>query len=324
MTRSETARVAQAAVALATIFLVADGARAQTTDKPPSWAYPYNPPDFKPAPDDGQPRHVPNSTASYTVPQTRDRFLAPDWHPGDHPPMPAVVASGRQPGVYACGFCHRASGAGGPENADLAGLPVAYFVQQVHDYKTGKRSTALPDRVPQAWMITLSKAASEDEIKTAAEYFAAIKPKKLVDVVETDTVPKTRVAGWFFIDTKSGDREQIGARIIEVPADAARFANRDARVRFTAYVPAGSVAAGRALAEKPDTTCSACHAEKLTGTEIVPGIAGRSPSYIYRQLYDYRHGFREGPESGPMIEVVKTLDEADFLPLAAYLGTLER
>jgi cytochrome c553 len=109
-----------------------------------------------------------------------------------------------------------------------------------------------------------------------------------------------------------------------VPADAARFANRDARVRFTAYVPAGSVAAGRALAEKPEIACSVCHGEKLTGTGIVPGIAGRSPSYIYRQLYDCRHGFRAGPESGPMIEVVKTLDEADFLPLAAYLGTLER
>ena len=103
MTRSGPARAAQAAAALAIIFICPGGAHAQSTDKPPFWAYPYNPPGFKPAPDDGQPRRVPDSTASYTVPQTRDRFLAPDWHPDDHPPMPAVVASGRQPDVYACG-----------------------------------------------------------------------------------------------------------------------------------------------------------------------------------------------------------------------------
>ena len=92
---------AQALGALTIIFVYTAGAHAQITDKPPFWAYTYNPPDFKPPPDDGQPRHVPDSTASYTVPQTRNPFLAPDWHPADHPPMPAVVASGRQPDVYA-------------------------------------------------------------------------------------------------------------------------------------------------------------------------------------------------------------------------------
>ena len=314
---------AEAAGALTIILLCTASAHAQITDKPPFWAYTYNPPDFKPPPDDGQPRHVPDSTASYTVPQTRDRFLAPDWHPGDHPAMPAVVANGHPPDVYACGFCHRASGTGGPENADIAGLPVAYFIQQVQDYRTGKRSTALPDRIPQAWMISLAKAANDDEIKAAAEYFAAIKPKNLVDVVESDTVPKPTVAGWFFI-TKSDEREPIGMRIIETPAVVDRFVSRDARVRFTAYVPMGSVAAGRALAARPEIACAGCHGEKLTGTDSVPGIAGRSPTYIFRQLYDYRHGFRAGLESESMIEVVKALNEAYFLPLAAYLATLER
>jgi cytochrome c553 len=237
--------------------------------------------------------------------------------------MPEVVASGRQPNVYACGFCHRASGTGGPENADIAGLPVAYFIQQMQDYRTGKRSTALPDRIPQAWMISLAKAVNDDEIKAAAEYFAAIKPKKLVDVVETETVPKPTVAGWFFI-TKNDEREPIGMRIIETPAEVGRFVNRDARVRFTAYVPPGSVAAGRGLAAKPEIACAACHGENLTGTEVVPGIAGRSPTYIFRQLYEYRHGFRAAPESKPMIDVVRSLNEVDFLALAAYLGTLAR
>jgi cytochrome c553 len=65
---------------------------------------------------------VPN-TSGYTWTQLRDRFIAPIWHPSDHGPLPDIVANGRKPDVLACGFCHRADGPGGPENADLAGLP---------------------------------------------------------------------------------------------------------------------------------------------------------------------------------------------------------
>src|SRR5262249_43693394 len=97
-------------VAPLTTWVLADNA-------PPAWAYPVNPPDFKPAPDDGTPRHVPDSTAAYTVTQARDLFEALDWHPRDHPPMPDPVAHGRRPDVMACGVCHRADGPGGPENA---------------------------------------------------------------------------------------------------------------------------------------------------------------------------------------------------------------
>ncbi len=45
--------------------------------------------------------------------------------------MPEVVARGREPEVFACGFCHRADGPGGPENANIAGLPAACIVQQM-------------------------------------------------------------------------------------------------------------------------------------------------------------------------------------------------
>ena len=60
-------------------------------DGPPAWAYPMTPPDFKPAPDDGVPRRVTNSSASYTLTQLRDRFIAPVWHPEEHPPLPPIV-----------------------------------------------------------------------------------------------------------------------------------------------------------------------------------------------------------------------------------------
>ena len=69
-----------------------------------AWAYPMNPPDFQLASDDGSIRRVPDSAAGYTLTQTRDRFAATDWHPGNHPPMPEVVARGRKPDVFACGW----------------------------------------------------------------------------------------------------------------------------------------------------------------------------------------------------------------------------
>src|SRR5271156_3072451 len=107
---------------------------ANSTASFPAWAYPWAP-DFKSAPDDGVPRHVPDSDAAFTITQERDLFFAPDWHPGDHPRMIAGVAQGRRAEVRACGSCHRASGTGGPENASLAGLPAAYITQQMADFR---------------------------------------------------------------------------------------------------------------------------------------------------------------------------------------------
>jgi cytochrome c553 len=117
---------------------------ATAADSPPAWAYTPNNPDYKPPVDDGKPVRVPDSTAGYTWSQLRDRFIAPVWHPSDHGALPDIVANGRKPGVFACGFCHRATGPGGPENADLAGLPKSYIIQQMADYKSGARGTALP------------------------------------------------------------------------------------------------------------------------------------------------------------------------------------
>ena len=111
---------------------------AQAVDVPPAWAYPVNPPDFKVPSDDGAPRHVPDSTAAFTLTQARDLFFALDWHPSDHPPLPDIVALGRKPDVMACGVCHRADGPGGPENSGIAGLPAQYIVQQMADSKAAR------------------------------------------------------------------------------------------------------------------------------------------------------------------------------------------
>jgi cytochrome c553 len=297
------------------------------SDSFPAWAYPWVP-DFKSAPDDGVPRHVPDSAAAFTIAQERDLFFAPDWHPDDHPAMPDVVAHGRPPDVRACGSCHRTEGTGGPENASLAGLPAAYIAQQMADYKSGARKFAgPPQRGPVLLMTAIAKAASDADIQAAAAYFSSLKPKPVIKVVETDTAPATQVARVFYMLSKDGGTEPISERIIEVPDDAAQFEHRDTRSTFTAYVPKGSIAKGEALAKTGGagitTPCAICHGPDLRGAASTPGIAGRSPSYLVRQIYDIQQHARAGSASALMVPVVEKLSHNDMIALAAYVSSLQ-
>jgi len=268
---------------------------------------------------------VPGSNAAYSITQLRDRFIAPVWHPGDHPPLPSIVAEGRKPNVFACGFCHRADGPGGPENASLAGLPAAYMVQQMADYKSGARRTSVPKRNVDL-MISLSKDINDAEVAAAATYFSTLKPRANIRVVETDAVPKTFVAGWFLAAAKTGEKEAIGRRIIEVPEDLDRFEDRDPRSRFIAYVPIGSISKGAALVGTGGAAktlqCAICHGQDLKGLGGVPPIAGRSPSYVVRQLYDIQNDARAGTAAQLMKGTVANLTVDDMLWIAAYLASL--
>ena len=158
----------------------------------------------------------------------------------------------------------------------------------------------------------------------AAEYFAALKRTPWIRVVETDTVPKTRVAGWMLVAAEGGHREPIGQRIIEMPEDLERTELRDSASGFVAYVPVGSVAKGEELISGgggKTVACAICHGPDLRGLGPVPGLAGRSPSYIVRQLYDMQHGVRNGQWTELMKAVVAQLSEEDIVAIAAYTAS---
>ena len=294
-------------------------------DALPVWAYPVNPPGLKPPSDDGTLKHVPNSAAGYTLTQIRDLFTPPDWHPANHPSMPDVVARGNKPGQFACGFCHLPNGLGRPENSSLAGLPAAYIAQQVADFRTGARKSSEPASLPVNLMIAVAKLVSEEDARIAAEYFASLKPVPWIRVVETQTVPKTKVGGWMLVADDSGGTEPIGQRIIEMPENLERTELRDSASGFVAYVPVGSIRKGEALiADRTGKTipCAICHGTDLRGMGPVPALAGRSPSYIVRQLYDIRHGVRDGQWTALMKPVVAGLSEEDLVAIAAYTASL--
>jgi cytochrome c553 len=273
------------------------------------------------------PRHVPDSGLTFTNAQISDLFNVPDWHPQAHPAMPAVVAHGSAPRLFACGYCHLPNGQGRPENASLAGLPAEYITDQVADFKNGSRKTAEPRQLPSVMMIAVAAQTGESEVRIAAGYFFSLHPRPWIRVVETGTVPKTHVAGWMLVANDSRGSEPIGHRIIEMPLSLAQTELRDDASGFVAYVPLGSIARGKALAASGGAgktiPCAICHGTGLRGLGNVPSIAGRSPSYIVRQLYDLRSGARTGVHAELMKAVVARLGIDDMIAIAAYAASLK-
>ena len=313
-------------VVLALVFVAGIPA---ATDAPPAWAYgtpPTPPPPAQPAPDDGSLKHLSGSTAQFTLTQIRDAFGPADWYPGDHPPMPDVVAHGRKPDVRACSLCHYPNGKGRPENAPVAGYPTSYFIQQMMDFKNGLRKSSDPKKANTNLMIGFAKSMTDDEIRQAAEYFGSMKWTPWIKVMETKMVPKTRLAGGMFLTLEGNEKEPLGDRIIETPDNAeATEMLRDCRSGFTAYVPPGSIKKGESLVTTggggKTTQCGACHGADLRGIGPVPGIAGRSPSYLVRQMYDMQHGSRNGTWTQLMKPVVAKLTDDDMLAIAAYTAS---
>lgn len=320
--------MALAALCVVPVVMTAQKESASSAPATPlPWAYPLNPPGFQAAAPDAEQHHLPGSARAFTRKEATDIFNPPDWYPEDHPPMPEIVAHGRRPAVRACGYCHLPNGLGRTENTNLAGLTVGYFVQQMADYRNGLRRSSEPRMGPPSFMLAVGQAANEAESRTAAEYFSKLKYKTWIRVVETAMVPKTHVEGWILVPDKDGAKEPIGTRIIETPEDHERFELRDSRSGFVAYVPVGSLRKGEDLVTKGGSgktlRCSICHGEGLKGLGDVPFLAGRSPSYLVRQLYDFKSGNRHGVWSPLMREAVAKLTTDDMVAIAAYAASLK-
>jgi hypothetical protein len=64
-----------------------------------------------PPADAGIVRHLPGNNGAFTLEQIHADYGPADWYPGDHPPMPDIVAHGKEAiGLRACALCHYANG----------------------------------------------------------------------------------------------------------------------------------------------------------------------------------------------------------------------
>jgi cytochrome c553 len=296
--------------------LVAQQPAAPPAGREPSWAFPAI---NQPLPAEEGAKSVPGSNKSYTPAQIDDLMNPPDWFPDEHAPAPALIQKGRGMAL-ACGACHLMSGEGHPESAGLTGFTAAYLVQQMADFKSGARKDS-------ARMNAIAKDVTDEESKQVAEWFAALKPGPWTKVTEADTVPKTIVGqGRMRFLAPAGGTEPTGNRIITVPQDQARARNRDPKSGFTAYVPVGSIAKGKALAESAGSgktvACGICHGDNMRGLGNVPRLAGLHPIYIARQLYLFKDGTRNGVDAQLMKKPVARLTDDDILAIAAYLASL--
>jgi cytochrome c553 len=259
-----------------------------------------------------RPHAVTGSTLLFTPEQIDDPRNPPDWFPRDHGPVPAAVGQGRT--APACASCHLMSGAGRPESADISGLTSAYMLQQIADFRSGARPDA-------GGMAAVAAAVTDDALREAVDWFAALPRTPTRWVSEQTSIPRTVVVqDRLRVVHSSGDSEPIGTRIISVPRDLMSARLRDPRAVFITYVPRGSVEQGRALVDAGG--CAACHGERLTGAADVPRLASQHPLYLARQLYALRDGSRRGPAARGVRHDVATWTDEAVVGIAAFLATL--
>jgi cytochrome c553 len=174
-------------------------------------------------------------------------------------------------------------------------------------------------------MLSIANSAGDTEVRAAAEYFASLRPTRWIRVIETRVVPKTRVgSSSMLVRSPESGREPIGDRIIELAEDLPRTELRDPASGFIAFVPVGSIARGRALVTTgggKTQACATCHGSDYRGIGDVPALAGRSPSYLMRQMYDFQSGARDGALAAPMKQNVARLTIRDMTAITAYLAS---
>ena len=292
------------------VFTIPAVGTAQTLIEDLAWAYAITPgPAPTPPVDDGTRHSLPGSDRQFTLDQIRNRMGPADWYPSDHPSMPPIVAVGREAaGIWACSLCHYPNGKGRPENASVVGLPKDYFIQQMYDFKHGLRESAEPLKPNTPIMAGFAVAMTDDEIHAAAEYFSAIRWTPWIEVVETDTVPKTRIAGGMHLKLEGAEAgtEPLGRASWNRPSMPSTRSSCAIRARASSPMcPKVSVARGEALARYGNegvTACTVCHGENLDGLAIVPSLRGRSAE-LHRTA-TRRHEARQTPRR------VDTADDA--------------
>ena len=85
-------------------------------------------------------------------------------------------------------------------------------------------------------------------------------------------------------------------------------------------VAAADSAAGGELAEK--YRCAKCHNDTgVSDDPEIPTIAGQRATYMYKQLLDYKNGYRD---SRDMAKVTRKMSDQDMVHVSAWFISLER
>jgi cytochrome c553 len=93
-------------------------------------------------------------------------------------------------------------------------------------------------------------------------------------------------------------------------------------------VPEGSLEKGREIAMQGTedvAPCISCHGTDLKGTALAPALAGAFPTYVVRQIYDFRSGKRTGlaDRTSFMSTTSRLMSADDIVNVAAYIGSVD-
>lgn len=183
---------------------------------------------------------------------------------GQETTPPAVTLAQR---LTLCATCHTADGNSTiPDNPVLAGQTKTYLLQQLKDFKSGTRKSAV--------MSGVITAVDEGEFKGLADHFSSQTPKPAAAKVDARLAAKGKA---IFAD---------GLEAAAVPA------------------------------------CSGCHNDDGSGSGRFPRLAGQHPTYVLRQLQNYKSGERANDAREVMREVTQRMTEAQMRAVAAYVATL--
>ena len=268
------------------------------------WAYPVEPP--------------PGNNADAAPPGKKvNQYLLFGSYTG-LPAMPRAVTTGKP---LPCMQCHLANGGSHPESAAIAGMPVAYIIEQVHAFRDGERVDVRTGR-----MVQVAKTISEEDLKAAAEYYAAIPPdrqKWLKTVVGTE-VPKGPApfgGGGFRYHAPEGGMEPLPAgMVVETAEDDDLVRARDQiDGGFVQYVRPEDMALGEKIAT--EGKCGTCHGPEYKGKGDVPRLAGQHTVYLIRQLKDMQTGARKDKRVAVMKPITDTLSDREMVAVSAYLAS---
>jgi hypothetical protein len=176
-------------------------------------------------------------------------------------------------------------------------------------------------------MIQIAKGMTEDEIKAAADYFGSMKWTPWIKVMESKTVPKTRIQGGMYLRLEGNETEPLGMRIIETPENVEHTETlRNPRSGFIAYVPMGSIKKGEELVttgwqgqDGAVRVLPRCRSEGAWA-----GARSRRPLTELRRPADVRHAGRRAPwrvDGSDEARSVAKLTDEDFVSIAAYLSS---
>jgi cytochrome c553 len=268
------------------------------------WAYPVEPP--------------PGNNADAAPPGKKvNQYLLFGSYTG-LPAMPKAVTTGKP---LPCMQCHLANGGSHPESAAIAGMPVSYIIEQVHAFRDGERADVRTGR-----MVQVAKTISEEDLKAAGEYYAAIGPdrQKWLKTVVGTQVPKGPApfgGGGFRYHAPEGGMEPLAAGIVVETAEDDDLVRARDQIDggFVQYVHPDDMALGEKIAA--DGKCGTCHGPEYKGKGDVPRLAGQHTVYLIRQLKDMQTGARKDKRVAVMKAITDKLSDREMVAVSAYLAS---